>query len=433
MNDELERRIRAFEQSWRCDGPSDIQSELDREPKLTADERHWLLVEFICIDLEFRWRNSQHGGRASDAPILELYHAQFPELGCWEQLPIELIGQEYRVRRQFGNRPTHSEYFTRFHERHSLIEAELERVDRELEDEASEPRLLVDRTRAAPAVDSQATSDLRLLAHADFLLRRMIGAGRTGKVYEAWQHSTQRIVAVKFLRKGLLHHQGIVGRFIREARIVAKLQHPHIVGLHRFGRTPAGAYFIVMEYVEGSNLEEGGRSEPISVENAIRWTIALCHAVEHAHENGIIHCDLKPANLLVGIDGMLRVTDFGLARSLNDPAAWTAEVEGTAPFMAPEQISAAWGEIDVRTDVYGVGAVLYTLLTARPPWPGRRVADIMADVVSAAPVVPLDRLRADLPSSIATVCLRCLAKNPDDRFTSVGEIRRALSEVGVVR
>ena len=111
-----------------------------------------------------------------------------------------------------------------------------------------------------------------------------------------------------------------------------------------------------------------------------------CDALDHAHERGVVHCDLKPANLLLDEDGRIRVTDFGLARSLAGETPWAAEVEGTAPFMAPEQASPIWGPIDHRTDVYGIGAVLFTLLTGRPPFVGRRLPDVLAQVVSATPV-----------------------------------------------
>ncbi len=149
------------------------------------------------------------------------------------------------------------------------------------------------------------------------------------------------------------------------------------------------------------------------------------------HARDIIHCDLKPANLLLDEDGHLHVTDFGLARSLTEQTPWTAEIEGTAPFMAPEQIARCWGPIDVRTDVYGIGAVLYTLLTGRPPWIGRRLPDILADVISAAPVIPPDSLRADLPKPVSDLCRKCLSKAPDDRFSSVHAVRMALN--GIIR
>src|SRR3954468_6214413 len=135
-----------------------------------------------------------------------------------------------------------------------------------------------------------------------------------------------------------------------------------------------------------------------------------CDALGHAHGRRIVHCDLKPANLLLDEGGRIRVTDFGLARFIAEETPWAAEVEGTAPFMAPEQASRCWGPIDRRTDVYGIGAVLYALLTGRPPWGGRRLPDVLADVISAAPVVPPISLRPDLPRSLSDLCRKCLSK-----------------------
>jgi eukaryotic-like serine/threonine-protein kinase len=259
----------------------------------------------------------------------------------------------------------------------------------------------------------------------------MIGAGRMGKVYQAWHRSARSAVAVKFLRKSFLDQPGVVRRFIGEARTVAKLRHPNIVGIHGLGRTPGGSYFLVMTLVAGPDLALVGRTRRISVPEAIRWAIEICNALEHAHARGIIHCDLKPANLVLDGDGCVRVTDFGLARSMSERMPGSAEVEGTAPFMAPEQASRCYGEIDVRTDIYGIGAILFTLLTGRPPWVGRRLPDILTGVLSARPVIPPIRLRPDLSESISDLCRKCLSKVPDDRYQTVREVRSALTERGV--
>ncbi len=270
-----------------------------------------------------------------------------------------------------------------------------------------------------------------LLSHQDFVLERMIGSGRMGKVYEAWQHSSNRAVAVKFLRKSLLGEPYLVERFIDESRIVARLRHTNIVGVQGLGRTTGGSYFLVMDLVRGPNLVELARRREICIAEAIRWTIETCSALEHAHSRGVIHCDIKPANLLLAPDGGIRLTDFGLARSLSAGKPRAAEIEGTGPFMAPEQVSRSWGSIDIHTDVYGIGAVLFTLLTGRPPWPGRRLAEILADVTSTAPVIALDRLRPELPQPLREICRRCLAKPPGQRYRGPNDVRSALTRVAV--
>ena len=268
-----------------------------------------------------------------------------------------------------------------------------------------------------------------LLSHQDFLLQRMIGAGRMGKVYQAWQHRSSRVVAIKYLRKSLLYEPHIVERFIAESRIVARLRHPNIVAVHGLGRTPGGSYFIVMDLVGGPYLAELARRRDISISEAIHWLIEACSALEHAHSRGIIHCDLKPANLLLDQDGGIRVTDFGLARSISGTAPWAAEVEGTGPFMAPEQVSRSWGTIGTRTDVYGVGAVLFTLLTGRPPWPGRRLHDVLAQVTSSTPVIARCKSVSRFRVSLSEICCKCLSKAAEDRYGSLQELRSALTQL----
>jgi eukaryotic-like serine/threonine-protein kinase len=297
-------------------------------------------------------------------------------------------------------------------------------------EEPQDPREL-DRTGATSSTPGRVTHGSRdepLLSHCDFLLKRMIGSGTMGKVYLAWQHSEARAVAVKFLRKSFLKQFPVVQRFIGEARTIARLRHRHIVGVHGLGRTPAGAYFIVMDLVTGPNLAIVAGSRSISTAEAIGWCIEICQAVEHAHAQAIVHCDLKPANVLLDDRGGVRVTDFGFARSLTEHTPWTGAVEGTAPFMAPEQASRSWGKIGVQTDVYGVGAILYALLTGRPPWTGHGLSEILADVVSDRPVDSAINVRPDVPNPLSELCEKCLAKAPADRYRTVADMRAALTE-----
>jgi hypothetical protein len=426
-DDAFESRLLRFEEAWRSEGPPEIADFLDDPPRLSSPERRRLLVELIAIDLEFRWRDGRRCPSSHERVVLEDYFARFPELTSLGPLPLDLIGEEYRVRRRWGDRPSHEDIMARFPAHREEIRAELLEIDRELEAESADPRPVA--RIALPEEQAAQDPSIRLLSHRDFLLRRLIGAGRIGKVYQAWLHDARCEIAVKFLRKTLLHEPRVVRRFIGEARTVARLRHPHIVGTQGLGRTPGGAYFIVMDLVDGPDLAQLGHTRPIAVGDTVRWTIEVCLALEHAHEIGIIHCDLKPANILLDASGAIRVTDFGLARSLVGPTPWAAEVEGTAPFMAPEQVSRCWGRIDQRTDVYGIGAVLFALLTGRPPHAGRRLPDILADVISASPVASPSTFRPDLPGPLDRICRKCLCKAPEGRYQAVREVRAMLTSL----
>jgi eukaryotic-like serine/threonine-protein kinase len=426
-DDEFESCVLRFEQARRLRNPCEIGDFLGTESDLPAPERARLLVELICIDLEFRWRDS-----GLDEPItLEGYVERFPELISLDRLPLELIGEEYRVRCQWGDRPSHQDFLARFRDRLELIRVELLEVDSEL-DRESAPSLPGSQGRLRTSLEVEIAEPDRadlLLSHKDFLLRQLIGAGRMGKVYEALDLKMGRRVAVKFLRKSLLRHPEVVRRFVEESRTIECLRHPNIVGTEGLGRTPGGSYFIVMDLVDGPDLGRIAAQRTIAVSEALQWVMSTCEAIEYAHEQGIIHCDLKPANLLLSSSGWLRVTDFGFARSSKGENPWALELEGTVPFMAPEQASPSWGPIDRRTDVYGIGAVLFALLTSRPPFVGRRLPDILTEVISATPVVSPASIRPELPEAVTDFCGKCLAKEKTDRFPGIREVRSALEKL----
>ncbi|WP_435008705.1 serine/threonine-protein kinase [Tundrisphaera lichenicola] len=424
-DDAFESRVLDFERDWRRDGPREIGDYLADPFGPGSPGRGHLLAELICVDLEYRWRSPDLAGRTT----LRDYVGRFPELVSLDRLPLDLVVEEYRVRRLWGDRPSHEEFLSSFPEWRGQIRLELIRIDGEIEEESAEPVSTMPSRNPPQERPVDPDPGIPLLSDRDFLLRRLIGSGMAGKVYEAKQHGAGRDVAVKFLRKSLMRHPNVVRRFIDEARTIAGLHHPNIVGTQGLGRTPAGSYFIVMDLVDGGNLARIIGERVVAEEEAIRWTMELCGALEHAHGKGIVHCDLKPANILLDDRGRIRVTDFGLARSLVAETSGVVEVEGTAPFMAPEQVSRAWGPIDHRTDIYGIGAVLCTLLTGRPPYVGRRVPDILADVVALNPVVPPLMIRPGLSESLGDLCRKCLSKNPEDRYQAVGEIRSALAAI----
>jgi hypothetical protein len=424
-NEEFESRVLRFEKAWSLESAPEIAGHLRDLSSPAGLERHRLLIELIAIDIEYRWRNSGSIERFA----LEHYVERFPELVSLDRLPLELIGEEYRARRRWGNRPSHADVLLRFHERRQEIGAELLRIDEEIQADLESITAQTVQQHSHQARDAEFDPGVPLVSHRDFLLRRLIGAGRMGKVYEARPFNGAPLIAVKFLRKSLLQHPQAVRRFVAEARMVALLRHPQIVGIQGHGRTPGGSYFIVMDLVAGPNLAHRAAQRVIALDEAIRWGIEICAGLGHAHERGIVHCDLKPANLLIDASGTVRITDFGLARSLVDDALWAADIEGTAPFMAPEQVSPYWGSIDCRTDVYGVGAVLFTLLTGRPPFVGRRIPDVLAEVASAAPVVSPASLRPGLTEAFAALCRKCLAKEPSQRFQTAQEVGSALGDL----
>jgi serine/threonine-protein kinase len=259
----------------------------------------------------------------------------------------------------------------------------------------------------------------------EYELLELIGRGGMGIVYKARQPRLNRLVALKMIQAGPHAGPEQEARFLSEARAVARLQHPNIVQIHDMGEHDGLPYFS-LEFVEGGNLAERLKGLPFPDEAAAELVEKLAGAVQAAHERGIIHRDLKPANVLLagGRDTPLgqcepKITDFGLARFLDAEGGQTADgtVMGTPSYMAPEQAGGRSREAGPLTDVYALGAVLYELLTARPPFQGATLAETLLLVQQEPP----DRPRLHNPSvsrSLQAICLRCLAKNPHDRYPS---------------
>ena len=414
-----------FEAAWRSGSPPAIAAFLPPTDDCNDQSRLSILHELVSIDLEYRWRQ---GGRKRGAKpwTLEDYVRELPELGPLPAIPLPLVAEEFRVRHRFGDRPEIEVFHVRFADRWFELQPLLLQMLTELKNE-SQPATSVQ--LSLPPQSSGISLDAPV-PYQDFVVRQMIGSGRMGKVYRAWQRSLEREVAIKFLRKSFLNDADAIERFILEARIVAQLRHPNILAVHGLGRTPYGGYFMVLDLVHGPDLAKLAAQQPVDVEQAIRWMVTAADALAHAHQRGIIHCDLKPANLLLDEDGRLLVADFGLARTWNTAATQPHEVAGTAPFMAPEQIEPSFGSIGPWTDVYALGAVLYTLLTGRPPYEGGTLADILAHIV-AARMPPGVELRPDVPREVADLCLRCLQKDAASRYQDMRQLNKALELVSI--
>ncbi|MBL9127428.1 MAG: serine/threonine protein kinase, partial [Verrucomicrobiales bacterium] len=252
-----------------------------------------------------------------------------------------------------------------------------------------------------------------------------------GVVYRARQIGLGREVALKVMRLGPLAGEEDRRRFRREAAAAAALRHPNIVTVFEVGEADGHAYFS-MERMEGRTLADEVREGPMAAERAARYGAAIADAVACAHAAGILHRDLKPANVLIGDSDTPRVTDFGLAKRLagtHDRGEWAASLEtqpgrvfGSPGYMPPEQADPARGPVDARSDVYAVGALLYHLLTGRAPFAAATVTATIAQVLSEDPVPPR-RLNSSVPVDLATICLKCLAKEPARRYPTAEALR----------
>jgi len=311
--------------------------------------------------------------------------------------------------------------------------------------------------------DSETTTDpVAPLSPSDFDLIECLGRGGMGEVYRARQRSLGKTVAVKTMRRALLDNPEAIKRFIREGRAVASLSHPNIVDVHGLGRLADGGYFMVMDIIEGVGLDRVLKKDgPIPARRVAQIMAVVADAVEHASSRGVIHRDLKPANILLAADGEPRVTDFGLARMTFGAGLSTpGQVIGTVQFMAPEQVDPKrWGEIGPKTDIYGLGATLFNLLTGQGLWQSDDKISVLMSIVDPDQAVewPDERESTDaaaeiriseetsgeaesentaittplpsaIPSSLRAITMQCLTKDQDARYQSAADLADALRQ-----
>src|SRR6184192_37558 len=252
----------------------------------------------------------------------------------------------------------------------------------------------------------------------DYELLEEVGRGGQGVVFRARQKSLNRTVALKVIGLGQWASKAHLKRFRREAEAAASLEHPGIVPIHEVGEREGSCYFS-MKFVEGGQLDEIVRREPMPVRQAAELIAKVARTVHYAHEHGILHRDIKPGNILLDANGEPHLTDFGLARLLETESTVTRtmEVLGTPSYMAPEQAVGNNAAISSATDVYGLGAVLYQLLTGQPPFAGGTTYETIKLLLDTEPRQPR-LLNPKIDRDLSTICLKCLDKDPQRRYPS---------------
>lgn len=279
---------------------------------------------------------------------------------------------------------------------------------------------LADTVPLAPGAGGS-KSPQKMFGHYELLSE--IARGGMGVVYKARQVRLNRLVALKMIRAGEFANAQEVQRFYAEAEAAARLDHPGIAPVYEVGEV-AGQHFFSMAFVQGQSLNSKIKTQgPLVPKHAAQLLRTVATAVQYAHDKGIVHRDIKPHNILLDENEQPRVADFGLAKQVQGASdlTTTGQVMGTPSYMPPEQATGRTGEIGPAADVYSLGATLYCLLTGRPPFQASSLVETIRQVLDLPPVPP-HRLNSEIPRDLETICLKCLRKEPENRYRSAGEL-----------
>ncbi len=447
--------------------PLDVQNNIESLSVSLSDR-----IEFLAQELRARWRAGRH-------IKIEAFGSMFEEVAQNTEQLLDLIYHEILIREEFNDPaaldeyverfPLHAESLERLFAVHGALADESWSADlnaalgdnpEEADDEIESSEVSSPRRTVAEGSDGRSKATWprksRSTRHVDpppgYELLEEIGRGGMAVVFRARQQVLNRIVALKMLLGGKIASTETLARLQQEARAVAQLQHPGIVQIHEVGEHQ-GLPYLSLEYVPGGKLHNWLRGRPLAAIEAAQIIEQLARTIAFAHERGIVHRDLKPANILLtelpaetqssttvpntrlshqstpsfNVTPM-KISDFGLARMSDDQSDLTAtgQVLGTPSYMAPEQASGQGDAVGPALDIYSLGAILYELLTGRPPFRGATLLETLEQVRNDDPVPPR-HLQPRTPRDIETICLKCLEKSPSRRYESATALALDLS------
>lgn len=429
-------------QKYRCPKCRNVASILAEScSDATLDSIPTPSLDKLLADLRERYEQG-------DSARIEEYLARHPSLREQRELVIDLVYNEILLRVKGGETPALPEYQQRFPEFATELgrQFEVDELLKEIASQQSTAALARDESHRSRDSIRKATGSP---AVPGYDVMEPLGRGGMGTVYKARQQKLNRLVALKTLRSGADASDQEVARFRTEAAVIARFQHPHIVQIFEVGEAD-GCLFLALELVEGGTLAGQLDGTPWPATRAAELIEALARAMDYSHSHGVIHRDLKPANVLLSAIGdrpsasesheimaegrlpnaerrtpIPKITDFGLAKELGNESGQTqtGAFMGTPSYAAPEQ---AWGQnrsITAQTDVYALGVILYELIVGRTPFRGMTVLETLEQVRSMEPVSPR-LLNPSVPRDLETVCLKCLQKDPQERYASA----RALAD-----
>jgi eukaryotic-like serine/threonine-protein kinase len=378
----------------------DAPETVPRSPSPTLPMDALKDVHRVCEEFEAAWRGGK-GSRVESALEGWIDPAR-------SYLLQELLALEIELRRERGDAPEPAEYQGRFPADTSAVSLAFSAMD----------------TLKTP-VQSRVWEAPRP-QFGDYELIEEIARGGMGVVYRARQLRLNRVVALKMILSGQFASEGERKRFLLEAELAANLDHPNIVPIYEVGAHEGRLYFA-MKLVNGGSLAREVSRLCDDPRETARLLATVARAIHFAHERGFIHCDLKPSNILLDASGQPHVTDFGLARKLSEDSTLTATgaVLGTPGYMAPEQAAGARRQITSAADVYGLGAILYELLTGQPPFRAPTVMETVMLVLEREPAPPR-QIDPGVSPELERICLTCLEKSPKDRYPSADALADAL-------